>query len=78
VRVMGGALRRELGAWVGVVAEKPGDVRECALTGHGGRGEGRSDRADPWRIERKGGRTGQRLSAWQNGPRGREREGARG
>jgi hypothetical protein len=23
-----GALRRELGAWVGVVAEKSGDVRE--------------------------------------------------
>jgi hypothetical protein len=28
-----GALRRELGAWVGVVAEKSGDVRECALAG---------------------------------------------
>jgi hypothetical protein len=28
-----GALRRELGTWVGVVAEKPGDVRECALAG---------------------------------------------
>jgi hypothetical protein len=26
----GGALKRELGAWAGVVAEKPGDVRECA------------------------------------------------
>jgi hypothetical protein len=29
----GGALRRELGVWAGVVAEKPGDVRECALAG---------------------------------------------
>jgi hypothetical protein len=29
----GGALRRELGAWVGVVAEKSGDVRECARAG---------------------------------------------
>jgi hypothetical protein len=29
----GGALRRELGAWAGVVAEKPGEVRECALVG---------------------------------------------
>jgi hypothetical protein len=29
----GGALRRELGAWAGVVAEKSGDVRECALAG---------------------------------------------
>jgi hypothetical protein len=51
---MGGALRRELGAWAGDMAEKPGDVRECALAGHGERGEGRSDRADPWRRERKG------------------------
>jgi hypothetical protein len=29
----GGALRRELGVWAGVVAEKSGDVRECALAG---------------------------------------------
>jgi hypothetical protein len=29
----GGALRRELGAWAGVVAEKSGDVRECACAG---------------------------------------------
>jgi hypothetical protein len=28
-----GALRRELGAWADVVAEKSGDVRECALAG---------------------------------------------
>jgi hypothetical protein len=27
------ALRRELGTWAGVVAEKSGDVRECALAG---------------------------------------------
>jgi hypothetical protein len=33
VRGAGGALRRELGACVGVVAKKSGDVRECALTG---------------------------------------------
>jgi hypothetical protein len=33
VRGTGGALRRELGAWAGVVAEKPGDVRECARAG---------------------------------------------
>jgi hypothetical protein len=32
-RGTGGALRRELGAWVGVVAEKSGDVRECARAG---------------------------------------------
>jgi hypothetical protein len=30
VRGTGGAIRRELGAWAGVVAEKSGDVRECA------------------------------------------------
>jgi hypothetical protein len=29
----GGALRRELGAWAGVVAEKSGDVRKCARAG---------------------------------------------
>jgi hypothetical protein len=28
-----GALRRELGAWAGVVTEKSSDVRKCALTG---------------------------------------------
>jgi hypothetical protein len=33
VRGTGGALKRELGAWAGVVAEKPGDVRECACAG---------------------------------------------
>jgi hypothetical protein len=33
VRGTGGALKRELGAWAGVVAEKPGDVRECARAG---------------------------------------------
>jgi hypothetical protein len=31
VRGTGGALRRELGAWAGVVAEKSSDVWECAL-----------------------------------------------
>jgi hypothetical protein len=29
----GWALIRELGAWAGVVAEKPGDVRECVGAG---------------------------------------------
>jgi hypothetical protein len=28
-----------LGAWAGIVAEKPGDVRECACTGPRRRGE---------------------------------------
>jgi hypothetical protein len=33
VRGTGRAIRRGLGAWAGVVAEKPGDVRECACAG---------------------------------------------
>jgi hypothetical protein len=33
VRGTSGAIRRGLGAWAGVVAEKPGDVRECACVG---------------------------------------------
>jgi hypothetical protein len=33
VRGTDGALIRELGAWVCVVAVKPGDVRECARAG---------------------------------------------
>jgi hypothetical protein len=33
VQGTGGTLKRELGAWAGVVAEKPGDVRECARAG---------------------------------------------
>jgi hypothetical protein len=33
MRGTSGALRRELGAWAGVVAEKSGDVRECARVG---------------------------------------------
>jgi hypothetical protein len=32
-RGTGRALRRELGTWASVVAEKSGDVRECALAG---------------------------------------------
>jgi hypothetical protein len=32
-RGTGGAIRRELGAWANVVAEKSGNVRECARAG---------------------------------------------
>jgi hypothetical protein len=75
----GGALRRELGAWAGVVAEKSDNVRECTSPVHGGREEGGTDRAGSRRRERKEGRTGQRLSAWRTRPmRQRERGGARG
>jgi hypothetical protein len=33
VRGTDGAIRRELGAWAGVVAEKPDNVCECACAG---------------------------------------------
>jgi hypothetical protein len=41
---------------------------------HGGRGEGGTDRAGPWRKERKGDARGQRLGTGEPGPRDRERE----
>jgi hypothetical protein len=41
-RGTGGAIKRELGAWAGVMAEKSGDVRECARAG--------PRRARGWRI----------------------------
>jgi hypothetical protein len=73
VRGAGRALRRELGAWAGVVAEKPGDVRECALAGpRRGRG-GRSDRVGPQRRERKGDARGNDSVTSGQDPRGRER-----
>jgi hypothetical protein len=74
-RGTGGALRRELGAWAGVVAEKFDDVRKCA-------------RADPrwakgaeltgWVHGAERGERGVRgnISA-TSGPGPREREGAR-
>jgi hypothetical protein len=68
VRGISGALRRELGAWEGVVAEKPGDVRE----------EGGTDKTGPRRRERKEDARGQRLVIGELGPRDRERERARG
>jgi hypothetical protein len=66
VRGISGALRRELGAWEGVVAEKPGDVRE----------EGGTDKTGPRRRERKEDARGQRLVIGELGPRDRERESA--
>jgi hypothetical protein len=65
VRGTSGALKRELGAWAGVMAEKPDDVHECP-------------RAGPWRRESKGDAWGQRLGAGEPGPRDRERRRARG
>jgi hypothetical protein len=71
----GEALRRELSAWACVVAEKSGDVRECALAGP--RRGGGSDRAGPRRREGKGDARGNDSATGEPGPRGRERGGAR-
>jgi hypothetical protein len=74
----GKALRRELGVWAGVVAEKSGNVRECA-------------RAGPRRVRGRVDLTGKahrteivKRDAWGNGsatgepgPRGRGRREAR-
>ena len=73
---MGGALRRELGAWAGVVAEKSGDVRTsrsmtsvegAELTGRV-HGTERGERG----VRGNGSATG------ESGPRDRERGGAHG
>jgi hypothetical protein len=76
-RGIGGALRRELGAWASVMAEKSGDVRECALAGPR-RGWGGSDRTGPQRRERKGDVRGNGSATCEPGPRDRERGGACG
>jgi hypothetical protein len=44
---------------------------------HGGRGEGGGDRAGPQRRERKGDARGNGSATTEQGPRGRERRGAR-
>jgi hypothetical protein len=79
VRGTGGALRRELGAWAGVVAEKPGDVCECACAGP----RRRAERAEL--IGLAHGAEREKRDAWGNGsttsdpgPRDRERESASG
>jgi hypothetical protein len=74
VRGTGRALRRELGAWAGIVAEKPDDVRSAHARVHGGRGQGGTDKAGPRRRERKGDVQGNGLVAGEPGPRDRERE----
>jgi hypothetical protein len=64
----GRALRGSWGAWVGVVTENSGDVRECARAGPWRVRGGGTDKEGPRRREREKGRTGQRLSAWQHRP----------
>jgi hypothetical protein len=76
-RGTGGALRRELGAWADVMAERPCDMRECALAGpRRGRGGG-IDRTGPHHRERKGDARGNGSATGEPGPRGRERGGTR-
>jgi hypothetical protein len=73
----GGALKRERGAWAGVVAEKPRDVHGAHAPVHGGRREGGSNKAGPQRRERKEDTRGQRLGTNEPGPRDREGESER-
>jgi hypothetical protein len=71
--------KRELGAWVGIVAENFGDVRECAHDGPRRGGEGETDWEGPRRRERQKGRAGNGSAPSSVGPRGREgREAQRG
>jgi hypothetical protein len=75
VRGTGGALKRELGAWASVVAEKPGDVRECACAGprrHAERAELTGLAHGAEREERVRGGNGSATGG--AGPRDRERK----
>jgi hypothetical protein len=70
-RGTGGALRKELGAWAGVVPEKLGDVRECALTGLW-RGRGGDLTGQAHSEEKEKGTHG--ATTWQLANRAREAE----
>jgi hypothetical protein len=56
------------------VAEKPGDVRECACRSTATRGEGGTDKAGLRRQERKEDARGNGSTTSEPGPRDRERE----
>jgi hypothetical protein len=72
-----GALRRYMGTWAGVVAEKSVDVRECALAGPRRERGGQNREGRPTAHRERRGRAGQRLSNLRTGPaRQRERRGA--
>jgi hypothetical protein len=79
VQDIGGAIRRELGAWARVVAEKPGDMPECAHAGPRRRAERAELTGLAHGAEReKRGRSGQRLNDWRSGSaRQREKESER-
>jgi hypothetical protein len=72
-----GALRRELGAWAGVVAENPATCASAHVPVHGDRGEGGTDREGPWRREREEGCAGNGSAPGESGPQDRERRGTR-
>jgi hypothetical protein len=77
-RGTGRALWRELGAWAGVVAEKTGDVRECAHAGPWRARRGRNWQGRPTAQRDKKGHAGQWLGDWRSGPATqRERERAK-
>jgi hypothetical protein len=78
VRGTGGAIRRELDARVGVVAEKPGDVRECACAGPRRRAERAELTGLAHSAEReKRDARGNGSTTGGPGPRDRERESER-
>jgi hypothetical protein len=65
------------GSWVRGRASWPRNPATCASAHspvHGESGEGGTDKAGPWRRERKGDARGQRLGTGELGPRDRERE----
>jgi hypothetical protein len=78
VRGTGEALSRELSVWAGVVAEKPGDVRECARASPRRARGRRTDKDGPWRRERKEDARGNGSAASEPSLRDRERGRASG
>ena len=65
------AIRRELGVWAGIMAEKPGDVHECARAGPRRRAE-RAELAHDAKREKRDAR-GNGSTTGDPGPRDRER-----
>jgi hypothetical protein len=71
VRGTGGALRRELGTWAGVVAEKSGDVRTRRSTARAGKAKLKRQAHS---VEREKGTRGGNGSTLANWARETERE----
>jgi hypothetical protein len=77
VRGTDGAIRRGLGAWAGVVAEKPGDMCECACAGPRRRAERAELTGLAHDTEREKGTHESNGSALANQAHETEREGER-